>query len=110
MRATAPHRARGTRRLRTCLVTHVLFLFDVMDADAAHAYADAAVPLVSAHGGSLLGTGPAVAFSGTRSHDRAALFSFPDRASAERWYADPAYQALLPLRERAMACVVLLLP
>ncbi|WP_429242054.1 DUF1330 domain-containing protein [Luteibacter sp. 621] len=87
-------------------MTHVLFMFDVLDASAASAYAQAALPLVSAHGGTLVGTAPAATFFGASTHSRSALFSFPDRESAERWHSDPAYQALLALRGRAMDCVV----
>lgn len=28
------------------------------------------------------------------------VIGFPDRAAARRWYASPAYQAILPLRSR----------
>lgn len=37
------------------------------------------------------------------------IISFPDRASAEEWYASPAYQEILPLRTEhsdSIACLV----
>jgi uncharacterized protein (DUF1330 family) len=45
------------------------------------------------HGGSLR------VLEGTWTGDLVVI-AFPDRASAEGWYASPAYQAILPLRTK----------
>jgi uncharacterized protein (DUF1330 family) len=40
-------------------------------------------------------------WSGTHSHTDTVVLKFPDVAAAENWYRSKAYQALIPLREKA---------
>ena len=46
----------------------------------------------------LLMGGPATAVEGTAPEGMTVILEFPDRATAEAWYASPGYQAILPLR------------
>jgi uncharacterized protein (DUF1330 family) len=39
--------------------------------------------------------------AGEHGHTDTVVIRFPDAASIESWYASPAYQALIPLREAA---------
>lgn len=39
--------------------------------------------------------------SGSADHGVAALIRFPDQASLSAWYASPAYQSIVPLRDEA---------
>lgn len=58
---------------------------------------------------SLAGWGAELVFRGVRSdllagrhaHTDTVVIRFPDRAAVRGWYASPAYQALIPLREAA---------
>jgi len=40
-------------------------------------------------------------FAGDNPHPDIVVIRFPDAAAVERWFASPAYQALIPLREQA---------
>lgn len=46
-------------------------------------------------------------FHGQHDHERTVVIRFPDVAAAVQWHASPAYQALVPLRERAAAVTLL---
>lgn len=41
------------------------------------------------------------AFSGSLPYTDTVVIRFPDAAAVEGWHGSPAYQALIPLRERA---------
>ena len=45
-------------------------------------------------------------FSGTHPHADTVVLRFPDPAAARHWFASPAYQALIPLREQAAEVVL----
>lgn len=44
---------------------------------------------------------------GTHAHGDTVVIRFPDAAAAAGWFASPAYQALIPLREQAADVVLL---
>lgn len=46
-------------------------------------------------------------FSGRHDHRDTVVIRFPDLAALQGWYRSPAYQALIPLRERAADVVLL---
>lgn len=48
----------------------------------------------------------AVVLSGASPYTETVVIRFPDTAAVEQWYRSPAYQALLPLRERAAEVVL----
>lgn len=47
------------------------------------------------------------AFSGVHPHPDIVVIRFPDVAAVHGWFASPAYQALIPLREQAADVVLL---
>ena len=44
---------------------------------------------------------------GSHGHSDTVVIRFPDAAAIDGWFASPAYQALIPLRERAADVVLL---
>ena len=58
-------------------------------------------------GGNLVFRGQRLAVLGGRhEHADTVVIRFPDRAAVEGWFASAAYQALIPLRERAADVVL----
>ena len=52
--------------------------------------------------------GDATDIEGAMPYSRHVVVEFPDRATAERWYNGPEYQAILPLRlANAEGCVTI---
>lgn len=49
----------------------------------------------------------AVALAGEHPHRDVVVIRFPDKAAVDGWYASPAYQALIPLRQQAAEVVLL---
>ncbi|MCB2148916.1 MAG: DUF1330 domain-containing protein [Deltaproteobacteria bacterium] len=45
--------------------------------------------------------------AGDHSHTDTVVIRFPDMEAVSNWYASPAYQALIPLREKAAEIVLL---
>lgn len=45
--------------------------------------------------------------AGESAHDDVVVIRFPDAAAAAGWFASPAYQALIPLRQQAADVVLL---
>jgi uncharacterized protein (DUF1330 family) len=45
--------------------------------------------------------------AGAHSHTDTVVIRFPDMEAVSNWYASPAYQALIPLRENAAEIVLL---
>lgn len=45
--------------------------------------------------------------AGEHAHDATVVICFPDPQAAAAWYASPAYQALIPLRESAADLVLI---
>lgn len=45
--------------------------------------------------------------AGEHPHDDTVVIRFPDPAAAAGWYASPAYQTLIPLRESAAELVLI---
>ena len=43
----------------------------------------------------------AAVLSGEHTHSDTVVIRFPDLAAVDAWYASPAYQALVPLRQQA---------
>lgn len=44
--------------------------------------------------------------AGEHPFDRVVLIRFADQATLQRWFASPAYQSLIPLRDRAAEVVI----
>lgn len=48
----------------------------------------------------------AAVLSGEHAHNDTVVIRFPDAKAVEGWYASPAYQTLIPLREQAAEMVL----
>ena len=76
--------------------------FDVKNAEKMEAYASAAGPTVSAHGGEFVAMGQNVgALVGEDDKQGVAMVRFPDVLSAKTWFSSPGYMACKSLREAA---------
>jgi uncharacterized protein (DUF1330 family) len=81
---------------------YALFMNDITDAAGYAKYLDAAGPTLAPFAGKLLVFADQTrVLEGRPEHGRCIVIEFPDRARAEAWYASAAYQAAIPLRQRA---------
>jgi uncharacterized protein (DUF1330 family) len=81
---------------------YAIFMNDISDPAGYAAYLQAAGPTLASHGGKLLVFADETrVLEGAPDHERCIVIEFPDRARAEAWYASTAYQAAIPLRQRA---------
>ena len=81
---------------------YVVVLLDVHDTERYLEYARAASAIEAKYGGRALVAGDAVeVVEGTWPAERTVVLQFPSVEAARAWYADPEYQALLPLRHDA---------
>ncbi len=71
---------------------YVVAMIDVHDLETYRKYTDRTPATLKKHGGRFLTRGGAVtALEGEGFDGRMVILEFPDRASAEAWYADPEY-------------------
>ena len=76
----------------------------VRDAEAFEAYRTRAAPSIAAYGGRYLVRGGAIdVLEGERQPTLLVIVEFPDRASAERWYASVEYGAALRFRDEGLS-------
>lgn len=80
---------------------------DVKDAEALKEYSSKTPDILKEFHGELLLKGkPSLIHesdSGSVKHSTMVIFQFPSKELAEGWYNSAAYQALLPIRDRAMS-------
>lgn len=80
----------------------------VKDPDALKEYGAQTPPLLEKFGGTLLMKGkPELVFetnAGDVKYGMLVIFQFPTKEQAEGWYACDEYQALIPVRDKAMDC------
>jgi uncharacterized protein (DUF1330 family) len=75
----------------------------VRDAAAFEIYRTRAAASIHAHGGRYLVRGGAfTVLEGERQPQTIIVVEFPDRATAQRWYASPEYAAALEVRDVAL--------
>jgi uncharacterized protein (DUF1330 family) len=87
---------------------YAIVLLDVRDADLYARYAREATEIEARHGGrALVAADAAEVMDGSWPSERVVVLEFPSLEQARAWYADPGYQALLPLRHRATESRVL---
>ena len=80
----------------------------VKDADKWAEYRGKVPDTLAPWGAELLLRGRRVAsFSGESPHTDIVVIRFPSAAAASGWFASPAYQALIPLREQAAVALLL---
>jgi uncharacterized protein (DUF1330 family) len=81
---------------------YVVNEIEVSDAAAFKTYAEKTPATLAPFGGKFVvrgGNGAAIA--GAPPSPRIVILSFPDREKALAWRASPAYQAILPIREKS---------
>ncbi len=82
----------------TCVVGHIR----IKDPQAWDAYRSQVPATLAPWGAELLLRGRQQrVLAGAPVHTDIVVIRFPDQTAAEAWYASAAYQALVPLRERA---------
>ena len=83
--------------MSACIIARI----EVTDAEAYARYASRTVALAGRFGGEFLVKGGAMTQLEGSGPDRHVVIRFPDRASAERFYHSPEYQAILPIAHGA---------
>ena len=87
-----------------CLIGHIT----VKDAALWADYRGKVPATLAPWGGELLLRGKRFAvLAGEHSHTDVVVIRFPDQAALKGWHASAAYQALIPLRQRAADVVLL---
>ena len=81
----------------------------VKDWDLLAEYRKGAGPIVRRHGGELLGRSNAPDTLHGAAVDSVVVFRFPDRAAVDAWLADPDYQPLKQIRDRAAQMSLILI-
>lgn len=89
---------------------YAVILLDVRDADCYTAYAERATSIEVRYGGRPLVAGDAKeVIDGTWPAQRIVILEFPSIEQARRWYSDPEYKTLIPLRHQATQSHILLI-
>lgn len=71
---------------------YVVAMINVHDAETYRKYTERTPATLAKHGGRFLTRGgPVTALEGEGFEGRMVILEFPDKASAEAWYADPEY-------------------
>ncbi len=85
------------------MAAYVIADTTVRDAAAFETYRTRAAAAIHAHGGRYLVRGGAfTVLEGERQPQTIIVIEFPDRATAERWYASPEYALALEFRDAAL--------
>lgn len=81
---------------------YVIVQETIFDQETFAAYRAEVLPTVRAFDGEFIVRGGALSIvEGEWPHPRLVVIEFPSRAKAEEWYKSPAYQRLIPLRQKA---------
>ena len=87
---------------------YCIVLLDVADQSLYAKYARRASEIEAQHGGRALVAAEAIdVVEGQWPSQRVIVLEFPSLEAAHRWYADPAYAELIPLRHASTESVVL---
>ncbi|MFT7560469.1 MAG: hypothetical protein ACI93R_002389 [Flavobacteriales bacterium] len=81
---------------------HVIVEFTIQSAEGMSEYGAAAAETFIPFQGEFVSKGKNEVLHGEGAHAMKAIISFPDTDSARRWYNSDAYQALIPMRNKAM--------
>ena len=88
---------------------YVIVLLDVSNQDLYTEYARRATEIEERYGGVALVAGDvSEVVEGDWPSDRVVVLEFPTLDAAHAWYADPDYQALIPLRHAATVSQILI--
>jgi uncharacterized protein (DUF1330 family) len=89
---------------------YAVILLDVRDADLYADYAKQATSVEARYGGRPIVAGNAEEIiDGTWPAQRIVILEFSSLEQARRWYTDPEYEALIPLRHQATRSQILLI-
>ncbi len=90
------------------MAAHVIGHITVRDPEKFAEYRSKVPATLAPWGGEIILRGRRIAvLSGEHPHTDAVVIRFPDAKSAAGWYGSPAYQALIPLREKAAEMVLI---
>lgn len=90
--------------------TLVVAFAKVKDAAKLQEYASAAGPTILAAGGTIVGRGKFKGMlAGNLDVDSGVVLRFENAEAAKAWYASPAYQALIAVRDQALTPTFLML-
>ncbi len=88
---------------------YVIVHVNVSNPEGYPEYARQVPATLAAHGGEfLVRGGETTVVEGEMPHGRHVVIRFPDRASAEAWYASPEYQRILAIRHANSQAVMLI--
>lgn len=80
---------------------YVVVSVEVADAEAYAGYSLQVPSTLEPYGGEFLVRGGVIeSLEGTWPSSRMVILAFPDVEQAKAWHASPAYQAILPIRQR----------
>ena len=98
----SPNEAQANE-ISACVIAH----YKVKDNDRWGEYRSKVPQTLVPWGGEVIFRGRLVdVLSGQHSYANSVIIQFPDAKSAAQWYHSPAYQALIPIREKAADMVV----
>ena len=83
------------------MTAYIIARIDVTDPEDYMTYAAQTVALAEKWGGTFLVKGGAQTFVEGDGPSRHVLIAFPDKATAEAWYASAEYQEILPIALRS---------
>lgn len=88
---------------------YVIVHATIKDQDKLNEYGAIAGPSIKAAGGELVTAAKVTdVLAGTHNHERTVIIRFDNVQAARDWYVSEAYQSALPLRERAMDAVFMI--
>jgi uncharacterized protein (DUF1330 family) len=86
---------------------YVINQIEVTDPERFMSYAQAALPIIQAHGGEIIVRGGAPeALWGASPGNRVVIIRFPSREAARAWRHSAAYAAILPIRDASSTSTV----
>ncbi|BFM50765.1 DUF1330 domain-containing protein [Marinomonas sp. THO17] len=74
-----------------------------LDKEKLSEYSALAADTFAPYHGHFIAKGAIEVLHGDALHPMKAIIEFPDKESAKAWYESPAYQALIPLREKGIS-------
>jgi len=90
------------------MAAYVIGHITVKDPEKWKEYRNGVPATLAPWGGEVILRGRRVAvLSGKHQHNDTVVIRFSDAAAAAGWYASPAYQALIPIREQAAEVVLI---
>lgn len=83
--------------------------FTALDKELLQSYSARAAPTIAHYQGEFLAKAPVQTLNGEATYESQVIIAFPNKQLAESWYHSAEYQALIALRDKAMASTFVLL-